>query len=60
MKKLGNSGEFKKVYLNCSATVSGPKELAGPIGKYFDKEWYSIRKIRWTKIYGKSCTAKHK
>ena len=42
MKKLGNSGEFKKVYLNCSATVSGPKELAGPIGKYFDKGFANI------------------
>lgn len=42
MKKLGNSGEFKKVYLNCSATVSGPKELVGPIGKYFDKGFANI------------------
>ena len=57
MKKFGNSGEFKKVYLNCSATVSGPKELAGPIGKYFDKERNSIRKIWWTEIYGKSCSS---
>lgn len=38
MKSIGkSSGEFKKVFLNCSSTVSGPKELAGPIGKYFDK-----------------------
>ena len=42
MKNFGNSGEFKNVYLNCSATVSGPKELAGPIGKYFDKGFANI------------------
>ena len=42
MKNFGNSGEFKNVYLNCSATVSGPKELAGPIGKYFDKGFADI------------------
>lgn len=43
MKFYGkNSGEFENVFLSCSSTVSGPKELAGPIGEYFDKGFSNI------------------
>ena len=37
-----SSGEFTNVYLNCSSTVCGPKELDGPLGKYFDKGFANI------------------
>ena len=43
MKSYGkSSGIFENVYLNCTSTVSGPKELEGPIGKYFDKGFSNI------------------
>ncbi len=35
--KIGNSSwQFKNVYIQESAVVVGPKENAGPLGKYFD------------------------
>ena len=31
--------KFKNVYLNEVATVTGPFEKEGPLGKYFDKSY---------------------
>lgn len=43
MIKVGNNSiEFKNVYLNESAVVTGPLEKKGPYGKYFDYSFDDI------------------
>lgn len=35
--------EFNDIYINTTATVSGPKEEAGPLGNYFDYHFKDLR-----------------
>ena len=43
MKYVGkSSGKLDNVYLSCTSTVCGPKELKGPLGKYMDKGYANI------------------
>ena len=34
--------KYKNVYINCTATVTGPYEASGPLSKYFDKSYNDL------------------